>query len=311
MRDNDAPTAAALGPMIRRIRWSSIAVLAASLAIVLLLLTIPIPDARHHRIVNAILNSGHLPLFFTAAMIAFRFAGSGWLVLAGLVVVVVGGEVVQTAFPGRTGDWGDVFHGLAGIALAWLWNPWRTHPWLGLRARFAASLALLAIPVVDIGPELADACVARWQFPILYDDSTPWQEHRWRTHQSRWELRPGAAVLAFETGPDDYSGAELIPIRGDWSGYESLVLELEAARPVELNVSIRDQRAALGYNERFNATVDPFRGVRTVEWPLRDIEQGPRASALDLRRVDSLNLFISVKDAPADLIVRRVWLRSR
>lgn len=305
---NPNAKAADSGAMIRTMRTSSIVAMAAALAVVLVLLTMPIPDGRRRPIAVAVLNLGHVPLFAALALATFRFVGSGWTALAALAAAAVGGELLQAAVPGRTADWGDVGLGLAGVVLAWAWNPWRAGPPPRAAVRWlAAGAAALAVGFEGL-PNVADALLAQRQFPVLCDFSTPWQERRWSTRQASWESRDGRTALVFETGPDDFPGAELIPIESDWSGYDSLVLDLELDQPMELQATIRDQRAEMGYDERFNATLPIFEGRRTFRLPLALAASAPRTRPLDLRRIDSLNLFIDVAAAPGRMIVHRIAL---
>lgn len=283
---------------------ASIAIAAAAIATTAVLLAIPIPDARHHRVLNSILNLGHVPLFAVLATIAFWLFGARIIVGAALVGLAAAGELFQSRLPGRTMDWHDLLHGVVGIALAWLW--WRG---LGKVAwRIAGTVALLLLPLVDLGPNLFDALQAKYQFPVLCDSSGLFERYRWKPRQARIVHPEGITSIAFDSGSDEYPGSEFVPIQGDWSDYETLVLEFEIEQPLEVNLSILDQREAFGYEQRFNFSQSFEPGRHRLVLSLADIANGATSKPLDLTRMDSLNFFISVGQAPAVMQIHRMEL---
>lgn len=284
---------------------ASIVVMGLLVAATAVLLAIPIPDARHHRVANALLNLGHVPLFALLAATALSLFGNGSLLVCVLLVATAAiGELLQAWLPGRAADLQDLVHGVVGIGIAWLW--WSRKPRFAWRV--AGTFALVAIPLVHIGPNLFDALRAKRQFPVLSNFSGPFEAQRWQLRQARLVTGDGPAGLIFQSGPDEYPGAEIVPIVADWRDYKTLEMDFQLDEPLDLNLSIRDQRPEQGFAERYNFSrrFDP--GRHLLRLSLADVAQGASARPLDLSQVDSVNLFISNSQAPASIRLHQIEL---
>jgi hypothetical protein len=194
-----------------------------------------------------LLDFGHVPLF---AVLVVALRGGLGLRLGWSVVVAVAAaglvEVIQPAV-GRTGDWGDFIHGtlgaLAGAAVV------RAIECRHRRARAVGCLVLaaglVAWPVVEVVPYLADAVEAHQAFPVLAGFETDRELLRWECRQAeltRIPYRPGGWVgrLDLFPGPHDYPSAALRPVVGDFRGYRSLCCGFRVVGdPLELVISVR------------------------------------------------------------------------
>jgi hypothetical protein len=296
--------------MIRLARLPSILIISLSLALVAGLLLIPIPSARHHRFLTAVLNFGHVPLFAILAWIIFRVLGRSWTTLGTLMMLVVVGEWIQVWAPGRTPDWSDAEHGLVGVAIAWL-AEWREKRTL---VRWALGGILLLLPMARLGPELADVVVGWREFPVLASFERSVQIERWKLHGAslrRVVLADGTAAGELRLNDqDEFPGAELVPVVADWRGWKTLCLEFEIDQPTTLMVTIRDQRPANGYTERFNVEKKFEAGRHRWSWSLNEIEKAPGGKDLNLSKIDSINLFVDRSQRGTKINIVRVELRD-
>ncbi len=298
------------GKMIRLAPLPSILIISLALLVAAGLLMIPIPSARHHRFLTAVLNLGHVPLFALLAWIIFGVLGRSWIAFGALVMLVVVGEWIQVWAPGRTPDWSDAEHGVVGVALAWLAG------WSGKRKLVPWILggAMMLVPIVRLGPELADGVVGWREFPTLASFDWSFQSERWKTHGASIERVVLADGLpAGQLRLDDrveYPGAELVPVVVDWRGWKTLCLEFEIDRPATLLVTIRDQRSTNGFAERFNAEKRFEAGRHRWDWSLSEIAKTPGGRDLDLSKIDSINLFVDRRDWESRIQVVRVWLKE-
>jgi hypothetical protein len=293
--------------MIRLGPRASILLVLIATAITLLLLVIPIPPARHHRLLTALLNLGHVPLFAILAWLVFEIWGRSVGTLIGLIAIVFFGEWIQIWAPGRTADWSDAEHGVVGIAIAWL---------LSMRVSRALMIgfviALLAFPMARAIPEIGDVIRGWKEFPILARFEHGSTLGRWKTHGATLDRRVNSAGMPIGTltlnHEDEYPGAELVPIVTDWQKADRLVIEFSVDRPLHLFVTIRDQRSEIGYAERFSGDKSFDAGRHSWEFTVSELQKTPGGVPLDLGRIDSINLFAEAKDAGAVVHLERVKL---
>ncbi len=294
--------------MIRLAPLPSILIISVALVIAAGLLLIPIPSARHHRLLTVVLNLGHVPLFAILAWIIFRVLGRSRVTLGTLVMLVVVGEWIQVWAPGRTPDWSDAEHGVLGVGLASLAGSSGNRklvPWI-------LGGAMMLVPLVRVGPELADVVLAWREFPVLASFEWSFQSERWKTHGASIErvvLADGTtAGQLLLNDRDEFPGAELVPVVVDWRAWKKLHVEFEIDRPATLLVTIRDQRSTNGYSERFNAEREFGAGRHRWEWRLSEIEKTPGGKDLDLSKIDSINFFVDRREWKTRINVVRVLL---
>lgn len=269
-------------------------------------------------------NSGHVILFalMTQALMAMMrnsciatarhwlidFAIAGGVMVALAVLTELGQLITQ-----REPSLSDVLRDCAGVAVG-----------LGLYAFFdpsvlsmkqpgrllitsllLAALCLLAIcfyPVMNIA-------LASWQrdqaFPVIADFGARWTHSFVQLNQA--SLMPAIAATGFtatESGaqrrvaqltlnPGAYPGISIVEPYPDWSGYQTLSLDLYSphARPINLVLRIDDERHDQAYADRFNRSLTLRPGHNRIQIPLREIAEAPARRAMDMKRIASLMLF--------------------
>jgi hypothetical protein len=295
--------------MIRLITVPSIPLILTATLLVGIALLVPIPSARHHRMLTALLNLGHVPLFAGLAWLVFRRTRAlGWgLPALGLVAAVILGELIQVWSPGRTPDRIDAEHGLIGIALAWLLG--RREP--PGRWSWVAAIGLMAIPCVRLAPEMLDVVRGWSRFPVLASFASVEELARWKTHGATIERaeRDGEAVgRILPTAGDEFPGAEFIPVVADWRAWHKVIVDLAVDQETTLYATVRDQRREQGYAERFNDERRLTPGRHRWEWKLDDLARTPGGRNLDLSRIDSINLYVNQNQSNVRIDVFRIEL---
>lgn len=300
--------------MIRLGRRASILLFVTASAVSALLLVIPIPDARHTRFLHALFNFGHVPMFLALTLLMAWLFGTRWWVFLLALVAPVLGEVIQAFAPSRNVDIVDLWHGVVGMLVAWIWciGGRLTRP--VIVGKSILSAVLLAFPLADVAPHLVDVPLGHLQFPVLADFSNWGQESRWRPHGAEVKRvrLPGtgpAGRLDFRADGDrEYPGAEYIPVVVDWSNYDVLEIDFETAEPIELHLTLRDQRPRNNYQERFNMAADFAPGVHRLRLPFAKINEAVQNGPLDFTRIDALNFYLLAEDTPASITVHRIEL---
>jgi hypothetical protein len=287
-------------------RWIVRAVPVAALG----LLFIPLPTGWLGVWQGQLLDFGHVPLFavLVAALrtgwgVPLRTALLGAIGLAGLV------EVGQPLV-GRNGDWADFWRGCAGaVSAAAAIRARDAHRSPLRRAGYAAlAVALLAGPVIEVAPYLADTVDGYRAFPVLADFSTDRQLRRWEHDQTALARTEGGGRLEFVPGPGEYASAALRPMRADFSGHRWLCAELHVTdAPLDLFVSIRT-----GMNAGGTTHVDVEQryavGAHVVRLDLAALAVRGRPAPLDLSDVRYAIFFMIRPREPRAIVLTRVWL---
>ncbi|MBP7146645.1 MAG: hypothetical protein KBD01_03805 [Acidobacteria bacterium] len=241
------------------------------------------------------------------------------LAFAGAVALLSGVELLQGIF--RLGDasWTDVGYDLAGalVALAVL-----AAPTLGRRGVvLAAVIAAIAIsiPAHRLGSVALAQQLRAQMFPQLgrFEDSG---------ELIAWSGRGGCSVRLVQHHATEGRGA-LLCVFGrtlrpslvlwqpgsDWSAYDDLLVDVynDSGRPLDLCVKVTDGVAWKRRRERFEIALPIPPGASTISLPITTIAAGPANRRLDLKRVQSLSLFMRRPGAPARLYVDNVRLTTR
>ena len=90
-----------------------------------------------------------------------------------------------------------------------------------------------------------------------------------------------------------YPGAGLRRPLPDWSDYAELTFDitLDDGTPLDVIVKIEDAQHNHGYYDRFHRTLRVSPGTHRIRISLADVEESPRDSKLDLRRVTLVQFF--------------------
>lgn len=276
--------------------------LAVAIGLTAILLMIPLPPRWLSPAVGKLLDFGHVPLFAALAIVIEKLTGRRRVAILLCIVAAAGAESLQY-LTGRTGNWPDLIRGLIGTVVGLqILNAFEPEK-AGRRAKELFIAAMIgAGPVLETIPVLADEWSARSSFPVLADFRSRFELERWRPYQATIARKPEGAghvgELHLDPGPSPYSGAEFFTISEDWSTMKSLAVTFRVIDgPITLAMTIRDHRASLEHNDRFNYSGRFDEGEHTITLPLATIAAGPKTSPLDLTWMRSINLFIEATRA--------------
>ena len=247
----------------------------------------------------------HVPLFFLLTWLLTRFLFPRRLLLSAAVAAAIacGAEVVQP-FVGRSASWRDLLYGLLGIAAAavWLQSQWRTS------LRLLLIALLIVWPMWRAGPAALDAVWAWRAFPELAISSSPCEERRWYLQGTRMERLPGRTRFHFAANKEGGSGAILLPVVRDWTGYETLEVSFEfEGEPLVLLISVRDGKKVPPELPRFDLWRLYEPGRHDVRISLADLARGGNFPPIELDRVQSLHM-VAYDSQPRSVTVHRISL---
>jgi hypothetical protein len=98
--------------------------------------------------------------------------------------------------------------------------------------------------------------------------------------------------------PGLYPGVEMHSFPGDWSGYKTLEFYLNApeAAGETLHIRIDDKKSNEDFDSRYQGYRKIESGVRRVEIPLSEIQNGPKGRKLNLRRIHRIVIYLYKQD---------------
>lgn len=280
----------------------------------LLFMRLPVPPTYAGRTIE---NAGHLPVFFlvTYGLLIvlrkdFKVEGVRLYALAGLIGAGLGflSEVIQQPLA-RDASWEDVFSDTVGTVCALavyalldrrLRLPRTT--WLVALVVALASVAFYVTPLVRMGV----AYVHRnGQFPVLADFRSP-VEPFWTVGYGTNRARKGDALeVEFVGGP--WPGVSLHEPVADWSGYRTLLIDVENPddEKLEITVRVHDRGHWQNYSDRFNRHYELAAGERrTLKIDLEDVARAPKGRRMDMRQISNIALF---RDTPAGARRMRIY----
>jgi len=307
-----------------RLRPLPISIAAACAVAAVLLVNPPRGEVRSQA---AAFDLGHVPAFGIVALAALA-AARRWLpaarrrpaVAAALAVAMAGAlggavEIIQS-FLGRDAEFSDFALDLAGAGICVAFVGFleaariRTRVVLG-----ALCAAITAAALTPLGITLAAEARARSMFPALSSFESAWDLRAWVGHLNRFEIvRQGVAddecALVVLLLPGDFPNACLRFFPRDWRGYRALALTIGIERlpPVPLEIRIDDLAHNDTYEDRFNRVLRLQPGRNDIEFPLAEVEAGPRGRKLDLSAVRSVAIFAVHLDEPFRLTIDGVRL---
>jgi len=289
----------------------------------LLFMRLPVPPTYAGRTIE---NAGHTPLFFlitlglmyavrdhrgftegrlaAARLYAFGFLGG---VGAGFL-----SEVIQRPLH-RDASWEDVFADAIGAVsalgvYALFDRRFPVKAWQRLLAVLVvvASFAIYVAPIVT----MTRAYLHRHgEFPVLADFDSP--------IELTWTIGFGARreiiddALSVEFVAEDFPGVALYEPVPDWTGFKTLVIDVQnpAAELLKLSVRVHDLSHKFQYNDRYNGHFDLAAGERrTLRISLEDIRHAPRTRLMDMRRISDITLFRGAPIGSRQLRVFKVSL---
>lgn len=116
----------------------------------------------------------------------------------------------------------------------------------------------------------------------------------------------GTRSLKVTLKPHEWPGIHTTDLPADWSGYESLTMDILVLQDFDLNIRIDDVNSA-DYETRFNSPPQPvFKGKNTITVYLSDVGQ-----FVDLKKVKGLYVFSSNVESPLTFYVDRIRLEKK
>jgi hypothetical protein len=259
---------------------------------------------------RTILNFGHI-LFFALAIFALRKnldmqTWPHWLAISiavFLVSIIV--EYIQHN-TGRTRSWEDVERNLIGAWLALFWlNPPSTQVWTG---RFIATGLFISQLVM-----VTQAGVTEYRLqntlPVLSDFENDYNIDWWEGDVSQTTERAwhGERSMVVNLSTQSYSGARLVRLPGNWTGYSNLKFEIynPSLLPLRLTLRINDEahKQLLSYQDRFNSTFIVEYGWNLLEFSLDNVRNAPASRDMDMEQITHLELFAFELDRPREIAV--------
>ena len=259
----------------------------------------------------------------------FFFAALAWLVLQlpilqrfsfvvqamiALVSALVFGSLIELIQPyfGRSASMRDVWQNMLGAAVAVAWHAPR-----GTTRRLvtAAIGVVLALEIFTPVTSLWDRGVARAQFPVLSDFSTPLEHRRWwRGERDTTISRHGPASLRVDLKPGRVSGTAMLRSLGDWSRHDTLEISIyNPADPMGITISVRDEehmKRGRSYSDRFNRQFLLQPGWNEITIPTADIRDAPAERQQNLRDLVELAIVTTNLEEERTLYIDQVRLRE-
>jgi hypothetical protein len=286
------------------------------------------PGAYALRSTMELWNLGHILYFALMVLLFSRWAYFGqislrrqWLLLLGISLAWGAGIEILQAGIGRDADVMDVSRDLCGSWLMLCFHPvyssqinknWRQV------LRFSAVVALIG-HLIPSSIALTDEAIARRQFPVLSDFSTPFELDRWQGNAS-FETVTGFAGKAgnqmkINLRQTRYPGLGLKYLPPDWSGYRFVKLDIYSpyASAQQITVRIHDwihqtRQPTFQLNDRFNKRFSLLKGWNTLTIDLSEVAQAPRTRKMDMTHIADISFFMMSPDRPKTLYLDQVYL---
>ena len=282
------------------------------------MLFIPWNDTYEPRSLKELWNFGHVLLFAFATVLLsaswqwFRdrtFAGQIIILVILSLLVGMAIEVIQLH---TGGDFSlhDVYLDVTGACLVpairpqCRYRPAQYSLWL-LRLVVILYLLVRAFPVAI---SLEDEYQARRDFPVLAGFQSKLELGRF-AGGSRRKLTDAGLQVDFST--KRYSGFSLKYFPGDWSGYHMLNIDIRnpGSENVYLTCRIHDEHHNQAYSDRYNRRFNITPGDQTIQIDLEQVRTAPSTRTMDMKKIGGLGCFTVSRAAPAQLIIRKIYLK--
>jgi VanZ family protein len=287
------------------------------------------PDAYAARSVKELWNVGHVAYFAlltlllarikTIARLPASYQWPGILVLTLILGIAI--EIMQHG-TGRTPDIADISRNFVGCLLALSFTPAYTRSfamrWRNMLRRI--SVLILAISSLHLLIAITDEQIARLQFPVLSDFSTPFESDRWRSTASTRvvELEHGTdgrqMEVIFTSG--QLTGVHMIYLSTNWTEYKSVNLRLYSPYSELLPITIRthDREHAIGAHkfeneDRFQKRFQLEPGWNQISIPLTDIIDAVSTRKINLTDMQDIGLFTWPKHESRTIYIDSIYLQ--
>ena len=313
-----------------RWKWSLflVAVVAALVALV-----VCVDHPNETRLLDALFDAGHAPLFGVLAL-ALRELAPGRprtrdaAAFVGVLILAFLTEALQAQQPGRGMSAMDIGRDVvAGAAFLLLRAGASAHDATSRRSsarahrrvRITVAVLLLSACFAEVGLVLA-AYVERYrQLPRLATfDGTWWTRGMVETGTNvlEWPASPSGSDVAtaplarLTLFPSKYSGIAIIEPYPDWRSYRRLVVPItsDLDAPLRLTLRIHDAAHDQRYEDRYNVELLVRPGANRVSVSLADVRRSPDRREMDMARVRGIVIFAYGLEHPSRLFLGPITL---
>ncbi len=286
------------------------------------------PGAYSVRSYREIWNLGHILYFALLVLLFSRWSLFMrlpllwcWVLLIGLTLI--SGFVVELLQYGtaRRADLMDVSRDLCGALLMLAFHPaFVDHSKVLLKRLLQIIVgAFLIYHLLPVFIAITDETIAREQFPVLSDFSTPFELDRWKGNGKRevvegYAGKPGKQ-MKISLQPNRYAGVGMEYMPADWSSYRFVNLDIysEYEKPLSLTVRVHDDRhqtvePSYLFNDRFNKRFQIVKGWNKIRIDLAEVKQAPHKRAMDMQNIADISFFLSSVKSAKTLYLDRVYL---
>lgn len=289
-------------------KLNNMLLLAIMLTSLLALLLIDLGDDKS-RILKAIFNFGHLPLFGTFALVLLWVLNKRrWPVwdrryyfISFLITIILGAatELLQMLTPDRYFEAEDIIHDALGaftfLALAY---PSSGYSWGKLKIFKIISVLIIISATLPAFFAIYDTWNMNRDLPALGSFETRLEMGRWLANESTFSRSKKHAVhgsysLEAHFPPGEYPGIALEYMIDDWSGYDGFSFDvyLEGSDPLPVVVRINDVLHNQMYDDRFNRRFLLKPGSNSISMSLDDVRKAPRGRVMDMSRIMNVCVF--------------------
>jgi VanZ family protein len=285
------------------------------------------PDHESARSFKLSWDTGHIIYFALAAWllsgwrpIARQSLARQWVAI--LCITLVAGVLIELMQSGaqRSPDINDIVRDMTGSALMLSFGPASALVRSRQRKLFLQITVVIALllQLWPLAKSLLDEKNARTQFPVLSDFETPFEIDRWRGGAGlaveQLSVLPGTRVLKVVLSTEQYSGAGLFYLAGDWTQYRSLGISVfnPDEQPLWVTIRAHDRQHTLGdyaYEDRFNRRVLLGQGWNHVEFDLNEVASAPAQRKMDLSQMRGLGIFATALGEPRVIYLDNVRLQ--
>ncbi|HEB82456.1 MAG TPA: hypothetical protein ENJ11_06300 [Gammaproteobacteria bacterium] len=271
------------------------------------------------------MNSGHVLLFMLVAWLLFyalrrRMPDSSRWKLYGLLLFVglLFGLIIEflQIFVHRDASWADWLKDLAGLlagiaSLEWYLG-WKQSTWwrkLVIAGLFVGVLALSLKPFVILSLHYVQRGMA---FPVLMDFEAGWSSSFVDyVRAKKLSVKSGILTVRLEKG--QYPGVSLTEVEPDWSGYRSLVLELESSQDSDISLVVRvdDQLHNQRFEDRYNHRFVVHPGKNRLVVSLSQVEHAPEGRLMNMKRINEVKIFALFLDESVELGIGKIYLQKQ
>ncbi len=274
-----------------------------TLLLILLLLT---PQPKHGRMLSAVADMLHAPVFAVFAVVVWtvlrsRVSGSNFrrgliafVLAAGFGAATEGLQGLVGRHPGSL----DLSSNVVGAAAGVLWMQRAAVASAPRRRLAAGAVALLAVTWTVPALVFVDAWLQPSEMPRLASFEHVMELSRWRWQESRARrvsehATHGDRALRVELLAGTYSGVSLESPVADWSPYDELALDvtLPAGGPLDVIIKIEDKMHNGETDDRFLRCLRLHPGRQEVRIALSDVATAPPQRELDLRQIKRFQIF--------------------